>query len=437
MRLNKITTILIAFFLFAPVFASASIVAQQPDDSVAIATSTAYGPIHVGTQVCLGTGLSGAFNTMRMYFSNTGGTSGVLHERIDEITGSTCSGSLLHEYEATTTISAGAAHGSYDFFSANMSDCTWNGSGCSSITYGAGFSFNPTSSYLILSGPMNNGITGTNLPQQYGSSILGEDAAYIISVGAPIPPPSSGLTMTAPTATTYTNNPITFSGRYNNLDFFNQVRFVLTNTTLGVSVNMAPLSLPASQVVNGAWSVTRSLPFDGNYTVKAYLYDTYDATSTAYTSTIIFGLGTTTTTSTTTQANLPGSPLPIDCGTFDIGCYIKNAMVWLFYPTQASTDQFSQLSLQSTFPFSYAYDTVDAVGELFNTSATASSTISVTVPWLNHTTTTFTFLSAALLSAVPFSGLIRTIISYLLWLGLAVYLYRSILKSHDDVNTTV
>jgi len=291
------------------------------------------------------------------------------------------------------------------------------------------------SSLVVYTPPITSGCfsASTGQPGSIGGA-TGLDSAYFILVTDGIP--TDGVSITNPTATTYTNNPITFDGLYTNTNLFNQIKFSLVNTTVGISIDIPPYVLPASSQVEQPWSVDKYLPFEGDYELEVWLYNTVTGSSTPHTATVFFGLGSTSTVSTTTQANLPGSPTPIDCGTFDIGCYIKNAFVWLFYPTDSSIEQFTSLTLEGKFPFAYAYELGDVYEELFDSGTMASSSISVTIPWVAGATTTITFLSASMITAVPFSSTIRTILGWVLWIMLAFLVYRQTLGAHD-ANTKV
>jgi len=112
------------------------------------------------------------------------------------------------------------------------------------------------------------------------------------------------------------------------------------------------------------------------------------------------------------------------------GC-IKNAGIWLFYPTQSSLQQFDSLTLADRSPFAYAYDIGTLRTELFDSTQTASSTIGAEFPWFGGTTKEWTFLSAAMLSAVPFSSTIRLFVGWILILFMAEHIYRKILTSHN------
>lgn len=116
----------------------------------------------------------------------------------------------------------------------------------------------------------------------------------------------------------------------------------------------------------------------------------------------------------------------LTCSSLDIACHIKNGFVWLFYPNQNSVDQFSNLSLENKFPFSYAYDIETLRGELF---PTATSTFAISVPFGNFGTTTL--LSTTQIEAVPYASTIKTILGYILWILFAEMCYQQILKSHN------
>jgi len=241
--------------------------------------------------------------------------------------------------------------------------------------------------------------------------------------------PDSGLQIDEPVdSSAHPNNPITFSGSYTNLETYNQIILYLQNSSVNLSLVPTTITLPNTSAINAPWSVTRNLPFSGAYSVTGRLWDSANSTGTPLTDPIYFYLGATSTVSTTTQANLPGSPTPIDCDTFDIGCYIKNALVWLFWPDQSSLAKFNSLSLENSFPFAYAYQIDDLRNELFDAAETGSSTIAVTVPNFG----TITFLSKSMLEAVPYADLVKTILGWLLWLMGIEYIYYRILRSHDS-----
>jgi len=240
--------------------------------------------------------------------------------------------------------------------------------------------------------------------------------------------PDDGITSTpSPTATTYTQNPVTFSGTYNNgqSNAYNQILFDVTNTTQGFE--MAITKPTTMQSIEGAtYSFDQNLPAVGNYTYQVRLWDSVNATGTPWVTGTGFGLGTTTI-RTATSTNAFNDPTPESCDTLDIGCYIKVAIAWAFWPSQDSVDQFQSLTLANSAPFQYAYDIGNVRNELLTASAT--STLTVSVPFGSFGN--ITLLSASLLQAVPFSGTIRTLLGYLLWFLFAELVYYQILRSHN------
>jgi len=247
------------------------------------------------------------------------------------------------------------------------------------------------------------------------------------SSGPPPLPTASSLELDTPTAVTYLQNPVVFSGTYTNVHTFNQVQFDLVSSSFTGSLNFQPLNLPFTTAVDSVWTTSRNLPFQGNYTVRARLFDTSNGSSTPWTSPVSFGLGTTTV-STSTQETLPGSPQPIDCDALDIACHLKNAMVWLLWPSQDSVDAFQSLTLETTWPFSYAYEIGTIREELFTATETGTSTIGVTVPGFG----TITFLSKDMMENVPYSGLVKTILGWILWFMFAEYVYYRVVRAHDN-----
>lgn len=243
-----------------------------------------------------------------------------------------------------------------------------------------------------------------------------------------LPVAVSGLQIDEPVdSSAHPNNPIEFSGSYTNTETYNQIILYLQNSSVNMTLVPTTINLPNTSAIDAPWSVSRNLPFSGAYSVTGRLWDSVNATGTPLTDPIYFFLGATSTVSTTTQANLPGDPTPIDCGTFDVGCYIKNAMIWLFWPDQSSLAKFNSLTLENSFPFAYAYQIDNLRDELFDASETGSSTISVTVPNFG----TITFLSKSMLEAVPYASLVKTILGWILWLMAVEYIYYRILRSHD------
>jgi len=132
--------------------------------------------------------------------------------------------------------------------------------------------------------------------------------------------------------------------------------------------------------------------------------------------------------------SLSGLPEPADCGLSAITGCIKNAAVWLFYPSSDSVDSFKGLSdtLSGKFPFAYAYGINAMRLELFEAAQTSTTTISLNFKIIpGHATSTLTLLSPTLLSNVPYSSTVKTILGWILWLLGVEYIYYRVLRSHD------
>jgi len=170
-------------------------------------------------------------------------------------------------------------------------------------------------------------------------------------------------------------------------------------------------------------------------TFRAYLFQlsetstqtlTLDATTTSYLA------------PTSTNALAIGNPRDISnipeaaCGVTAIGGCIKNAFVWLFYPSSDSIAQFTDINYSGKFPFVYIYQIGAIRNSLLTASSTAPTGLSVDL-WRipGHSTTSVTLLSQSMVAAVPFSGTIYTIMGFLIWLGMAEYIYYRVIRMHD------
>jgi len=256
-------------------------------------------------------------------------------------------------------------------------------------------------------------------------------AEFSVAGGAIVPPgpPASEVVITTPVDSfIYPNNPIHFTGTYTNSATYDQLQIHIESNTIPQSLIPTVIPLGPISVVDAPFSFSRSLPFFGSYTIRGRLWDSALATGTPFSDDVSFVLGTTATTSTTTQSNLPGDPTPIDCSTFDIGCYLKNFIVWAFWPDEEIIASFSTLSLRSTFPFAYAYEAVDMVQILANPDSMASTSISATVDGFG----TITFLSKDMLEDIPLSATVKTILGYLCWIGTVMYCYRVAVSAFDN-----
>jgi len=113
------------------------------------------------------------------------------------------------------------------------------------------------------------------------------------------------------------------------------------------------------------------------------------------------------------------------------GFSLSDCMGYLFTPNESIRDK--QVALQSqvqgTFPFSYAYQIGTVRDRLFNSTTTASTSISVPTPIGE-----ITFLSKELMEAVPFASTIKSLLSAVMWFMVAFLIYRRVIKIHDNTS---
>lgn len=118
-------------------------------------------------------------------------------------------------------------------------------------------------------------------------------------------------------------------------------------------------------------------------------------------------------------------------GTFSF----QDCLGYLLTPSTASGSPLSNLkslTLAHSAPFAYAYQIGDIRNALFDATNTASTTIGVQVPWLNHSTTTITFLSAAMINNVPYTPWIKNILAALMLFMTAEVVYYAVIRSHNS-----
>lgn len=184
----------------------------------------------------------------------------------------------------------------------------------------------------------------------------------------------------------YAQNPIQFSGNFLNRLLYTEIQFELVNTSQGTtSINVEPVQISATNQTLQVWSVPEKLPLQGIYTLKARMYDVlYDEYS-DWSNTSTFTLGSTT-------GNVFTGYIPEDCGVTDIGCYIKNALAWAFYPTTDSVTYFTQIPeiVRGKKPFSYISSAKDEI--LLQTTASTTAPINVTIDFPNMAIATNTLV---------------------------------------------
>lgn len=248
--------------------------------------------------------------------------------------------------------------------------------------------------------------------------------------GALVPPVSS-VTLTSPTSQTYTNNPINFvTTNYESGDeCFAGVDYDLEwNSLQSVIVPRYNFNSCPTGIRTSVATSTMNLPYQGNYRVRARMTGFVLASSTPWTAWQSFGLGT-----TTVAIDAPAQGfVPQDCAWTDFGCGMKNAIGWAFIPDPATVAQFNDLTLAHSAPFSYVYDVPTVWNELFTNSATTTMEIKVNgLHFVPNSTSSITFISSSMISAVPYASTLRTLMGYILWFMFGLLVYRQVIKVHD------
>ena len=124
-------------------------------------------------------------------------------------------------------------------------------------------------------------------------------------------------------------------------------------------------------------------------------------------------------------------PTSSTCSGFDVGCYLENAIGWAFGISQETLNQFSSLTLKNSLPFSYIYDTGNLYTELFS-GAPQNFDIAIAFGSFGN----ITLLSTDKLNAIPFHGMVRTVLGAMMIFMTAMFLYGKIIGIHDSTSQT-
>jgi len=102
----------------------------------------------------------------------------------------------------------------------------------------------------------------------------------------------------------------------------------------------------------------------------------------------------------------------------------------LFAPSADTLSSFSDLgeNIQTRFPFVYVYQFSDVFTSMFDT--TQNQSLSIVIPFAEAGN--LELISEEMLSDVPFSSLIRTILASILWLLFLLTVYRKTLRIYDN-----
>jgi len=119
-----------------------------------------------------------------------------------------------------------------------------------------------------------------------------------------------------------------------------------------------------------------------------------------------------------------------DCSLTQFDNCITNAFLYLFAPSTETLSSFSDLgeNIQTRFPFVYAYQFSEIFTSMFDT--TQNQSLSIVIPFAEAGN--LELISEEMLSAVPFSSLIRTILASIMWLLFMLTVYRNTLRIYDN-----
>ena len=212
-----------------------------------------------------------------------------------------------------------------------------------------------------------------------------------------------------------------FTGTYDNDGTYTKIVINIENIDMPQSVPIAYDCKPALVGTGLNYSCNISLSTDTHYLYSVYLIDSSISTGVAdsgnpyaFTTGFVYEVQTPPTSST--------------CSTFDVGCYLENAISWTFGLSQDTLNQFNNLTLRNSLPFSYIYDMGTLYEELFNDTP-QDIDISIAFGAFGN----ITLMSTDKLNAIPFHGMVRTILGAIMIFMTAMFLYREILGVHDPI----
>lgn len=210
----------------------------------------------------------------------------------------------------------------------------------------------------------------------------------------PTPSTSSSISLLTPVPQTFIYNNVSVTGVYTNAHTYDTILWNVQNTTGGMSINIASSSIAMQ---NGTFNINKvlNLPYTGNYTVQAILFDSVSGSSTN-SNTLSFGISTT---SSATKVSIDATS-PLD---------------WLNLPKQ----------LEQRIPFSYFFDIRDNWDDLASTTA---STFLFQVPFgqmgtMTLSTTTFNTILPVGSTAY---NLLRGFMIASMWIGVIIFLIKDI-----------
>lgn len=371
-------------FYFLPVYFASASFPYQSDSSTVTTYSTDYLKVGPNTQN-IGSGFSGTVTSISGYIKHDYSTLSNTEIRLlledttvpEDYYPYTDSGCTILDTDVVSATTKTLVTTNYAYYKVNgAGSCLTNLMLNSGHTYSVIFQRVSGVGFQVY-GSSGSTITGSCIDRDGINPCASVADTALSFTGGFAPPPSGVATQTSPTATTYVSNPITFSGTYNNNETFDRFEVSLTNTTHSYTLSSLYASTTLQNGTGISYSFQKNLPLEGSYSGFIRLYDTTTSSSTPWVNLTSFGLGTTTASS---SSSLLASPAPLNCETFDIACYIKQALVWAVVPTDDDIDDLlSRLheNVLTHFPVGYITDFVSIMS---TTTASSLTIIDATLP---------------------------------------------------------
>lgn len=387
-------------------------------------------------------------------------------------------GGFVSQANAATsiTISGAAGHIAEYASMGNTFGCVFTGNGI--IDAGHDLGFNAGGTAWIVYGGASLGVVGqfsplisspgyyTVIGMNGGSGSCSahySDYAYIGAFywdGSSAGPPTTASTTInsiAPSGTIASSSPITITitGALGTTDLAsttaagNTVR--LLSWVGGVDTSFISPSQSWTLSTDGSFTKTYQVTTDlpaGNFKIYASITSagTYDcsAIDTGGVCVPIGGVNVATTTYFTLNSSyfehITGTSTPTNlytpqpCGISDLSGCFQNALAALFYPKSSPGSTFAAISdeARGKFPFVYIYQLGAIRTSLLSASSTAPTGLTVNI-WKipGQATSTIELISQTKVASVPFSGTIYTVLTWLIWLLMAEYIYVRVIKMHD------
>jgi hypothetical protein len=111
-----------------------------------------------------------------------------------------------------------------------------------------------------------------------------------------------------------------------------------------------------------------------------------------------------------------------NCGTLDIGCFLKEGFAWAFYPSEQSISNFTSLTISDKFPFSYWYNLQTKIASSSATSSGAFPILQIQ-GFGGVTSTVFSYDILEEYAGAPFLALLVNILTYGLWIAFAYHIF--------------